>query len=410
MRNRIFIFVFMSLASLRLGSAQVAKAYNNVAVAFLPVAIVLIMSCSEKKLAPPVYYLENELSEIRMKGPIRHLDGIILLASNNKVLKRPYPFEVPVQGEAILGGGGGVHQIFDKYGEAIEMMFCFDSIHFYNPHIFPKSIYRDHHVTPQNFPQCVIEYDGLIHYPGKMRRSEATYSDSSHLGFPLRTESLPDGSENWWQHYSYELDSIDRVKYRRLRKEKFKKIDPFYSEVVRYRYDSLNRIHREDYKFFEMVEGEKFTGYSSASSYFYRDYNAATTLRIEYNYDDNNRLQSTIAYRSDVLEKSFEYTYRDDGSLLSRLEVNHLFVGMSDRGYSTYLELDKNADIIYSRTINKDGSLKDEAWVEYYDHDEYGNWTRSGQFLNGAYEGEPDVISLRNIEYRKRNGNIEAKD
>ncbi|ARN76698.1 hypothetical protein BST97_01025 [Nonlabens spongiae] len=278
-------------------------------------------------------------------------------------------------------------------------MLCPDSIHFFNPEIFPKTIFIDYYETPKNFPESVIEYDGLIHYPGKMRRSKASYQDSSHLGYPLDPEDLPNGSRNWWDHYSYELDSIDRVKYRRMRKEKFKKMDPFYSEVVRYHYDSLNRIHREDYRFFEMVEGEKFTGYSSASTYFYRDYDAATTLRIEYSYDDKGRLESTIAYRSGVLEKTFEYTYRDDGSLSSRLEINHLSVGMSDRGYSTYLELDENADIIYSRTTRKNGSLQDEAWVEYYDHDEYGNWTRSLQFLNGTHEGEPDVLSLRNIDY-----------
>ncbi|ARN76699.1 hypothetical protein BST97_01030 [Nonlabens spongiae] len=69
--------------------------------------LVLLASCSKRKLVQPVYYLDNVLSDIRLKGPVKHLDEITLLAANNKFLKRPYPFSVPVLGEANFFGGGG---------------------------------------------------------------------------------------------------------------------------------------------------------------------------------------------------------------------------------------------------------------------------------------------------------------
>ena len=126
---------------------------------------------------------------------------------------------------------------------------------------------------------------------------------------------LPYGSESSWKYYSYELDSIGRVKFRRKRESILGRLEDHYSEKVRYYYDSINRIVKERYTFFETVDGSERFPNGNGARYFERFFYAFQEMRITYEYNEKNLVSKATVYK--YTDKLFEqnYYYDDKGNL-----------------------------------------------------------------------------------------------
>lgn len=374
--------------------------------------IFLGLSGCSKKLSPPQYYLFNEkVDTYKLRGPVKELDKIFFDSKQNLVRDiRSLP-SLPIS--ELLGGG---HNIFDKKGQWLEARTFRDSLHFFNPDTTTNWTSVYYHKEPDNMPDANPIYNAYVLVPGKLKMSETYYSDRTtwtniHEYAPQATKTidttkLPNGSRSNWKYYSYELDSIGRVKYRRKRESINGDKEPHYSETVRYYYDSINRIVKEHYSFFEMVDGSDRFPNGSASYYFDRAFNALQQMNITYEYNDKNLVsKATVFHFTDEIFHQ-TYKYDKDNDLVSSDYIVNV-----DYGNPTVFEyapiknrkFNKQGDLIYERFIRTDGSLIREVWIDYYDYDEYNNWQRLEMFLSNTHEGEPDLIGYQKLTYYPTN-------
>ncbi len=376
---------------------------------YLAILLALTYSCSQK-IQPPKYYLDNAKSEgYKLRGPVRHLDKIYFNTKgrfSNKMKNlpsRPLP--------ELFGYGG--HVVFDKKGQYLESRFFRDSLHFFNPDTTTNWTSVYYHKKPANMPDANPVYNSYVLVPGKLNMSETYYSDRTtwsniHEYAPLATKTidtteLPNGSRSSWRYYSYELDSMDRVKYRRKRESINGDKEPHYSETVRYYYDSINKIVKEHFIFFEMVDGSDRFPNGSASFYFYRPFNALQEMNITYEYNEKNLVsKATVFHFTDELFHQ-TYEYDEDNDLVSSDYIVNGNPTIMEYAPIKQRKFNKQGDIIYERFLRKDGSLMREVWIDYYDYDEYNNWQRLEMFLSNTHEGEPDLIGYQKLDYYPEN-------
>jgi uncharacterized lipoprotein NlpE involved in copper resistance len=363
---------------------------NNYLACILSIFFVFF-GCS-KKLQPPKYYLENIKSEgYKLRGPVKHLDRIFF-NKNEKFINRIESLPSrPLQ--EIIGYGG--HVVFDKKGQYLEARSFRDSLHFFDPDTTTNWTSVYFHKKPDNMPDANPVYNSYVLVPGKLKMSGTYYSDKTTWTSRKRgrittidTTYLPNGSRSQWRYYSYELDSIGRVKYRRKRESINGDKEPHYSETVRYYYDSINRIVKEHYSFFEMVDGSDRFPNGSASYYFYRPFNALQQMSITYEYNDKNLVSKATVYHftDEILHQTYQYD--EDNDLVSSEYIVNGNPTIMEYAPIKQRKFNKQGDIIYERFLIKDGSLMREVWVDYYDYDEYNNWQRLEMFLSNTHEGE----------------------
>lgn len=215
---------------------------------------------------------------------------------------------------------------------------------------------------------------------------------------------LPYGSESSWKYYSYELDSIGRVKFRRKRESILGRLEDHYSEKVRYYYDSINRIVKERYTFFETVDGSERFPNGNGARYFERFFYAFQEMRITYEYNEKNLVSKATVYK--YTDKLFEqnYYYDDKGNLETSDYIVYDGPGTDfENGQVKFRKYNKYGDLIYERFSEHDGTLTRGVWIDYYDYDEYNNWQRLEMFLSNTHEGEPDLIGYQNLTYYPTN-------
>jgi hypothetical protein len=216
----------------------------------------------------------------------------------------------------------------------------------------------------------------------------------------IDTTRLPNGSRSSWRYYSYELDSIGSVKYRRKRESINGDKEPHYSETVRYYYDSINRIVKEHYSFFEMVDGSDRFPNGSESYYFDRAFNALQQMNITYEYNEKNLVSKATVYHFNDEIFHQTYKYDEDNNLVSSKYIVYDGVPtVFEYAPIKHRKFNKQGDLIYEKFIKKDGSLMREVWIDYYDYDEYNNWQRLEMFLSNTHDGEPDLIGYQKLDY-----------
>ena len=366
----------------------------------------VLFSCS-KKLSPPQYYLYNgKASSYNLRGPVRHVDKIFF--DNNKHFVKVVT-NLPSRPISQIFGYRG-HKIFNKQGQYLEARTFRDSLHFFNPDTTTNWTSVYYHKKPDNMPDTNPIYNAYVLVPGKLKMSETYYSDyttwtNRERGIitTIDTARLPNGSRSSWRYYSYELDSIGRVKYRRKRESINGDKEPHYSETVRYYYDSINRIIKEHYSFFEMVDGSDRFPNGSASYYFYRDFNALQEMNITYEYNDKNLVSKATVYdfNDEIFHQTYEYD-KDNDLVSSKYIVNGLPT-VFEYAPIKHRKFNKQGDLIYEKFLRKDGSLMREVWIDYYEYDEYNNWQRLEMFLSNTHEGEPDLIGYQKLDYYPEN-------
>lgn len=372
-------------------------------------AIILILFGCGKKFSPPQYYLFNEkVDSYKLRGPVKELDKIFFDSKQNLVRDiRTLP-SLPIS--ELLGGG---HNIFDKKGQWLESRSFRDSLHFFNTDTTTNWTSVYYHKKPENMPDANPIYNAYVLVPGKLKMSETYYSDyttwtNRERGIitTIDTTYLPYGSSSNWRYYSYELDSIGRVKYRRKRESINGDKDPHYSETVRYYYDSINRIVKEHFSFFEMVDGSDRFPNGRASYYFDRAFNALQQMNITYEYNEKNLVSKATVYhfKDEIFHQTYEYD-EDNDLVSSDYIVNADYGNPSVFEYAPIKnrKFNKQGDLIYERFIRTDGSLIREVWIDYYDYDEYNNWQRLEMFLSNTHEGEPDLIVYQKLDYYPEN-------
>lgn len=378
---------------------------------YIPVIIIVLLitlvSCNSKKqMAEPQYYLENALNEeFNLKGPVEHFDRKFFADEN----LNPYPArnqnEPPKRFYPLTSYGG--HYLFDKYGLEREVFYPWDSLHFINPDTINdwKSVYT--HVKPDFFPSTKNEYNRLIITPGKLRMSSTYYTDytnyprNSDLTPTIDTTEVANGSKSSWDYYSYELDSIKRVKHRRLRKKPYDKPLPYYSEVVTYHYDSINRIVKEDYKFYENLDKDVYPLRGGGETYFDFFFRSLEVMNVVYEYDTFNRVSKAIVNANGELMMEQEYFYASNlGEALKKIIIKvYTSTTQSYIGNITELEMNNQGDIIHAKGTKEDGTLLTERWVDYYDYDTYGNWTKCKIYFEKYKDAVPDIIGHQYITY-----------
>jgi len=372
--------------------------------------IFLVLYGCSTKLTPPQYYLFNaKANYYNLRGPVSHVDKIFF--DKNKHFVKVVT-NLPSRPISQIFGYRG-HLVFNKKGQFLESRSFRDSLHFFNSDTTTNWTSVYFHKKPDNMPDANPIYNAYVLVPGKLKMSETYYSDyttwtNRERGIitSIDTTYLPYGSRSSWRYYSYELDSIGRIKYRRKRDSYVGDKEPHYSETVRYYYDSINRIVKEYYSFFEMVDGSDRFPNGSASYYFDRPFNALQEMNITYEYNDKNLVSKATVYH--FTDEIFHQTYKydKDNDLVSSDYIVNV-----DYGNPTVFEyapiknrkFNKHGDLIYERFLRNDGSLIREVWIDYYDYDEYNNWQRLEMFLSNTHEGEPDLIGYQKLDYYPEN-------
>jgi hypothetical protein len=373
----------------------------------LSIGTFLVLFGCSKKLSPPQYYLFNDKAESnKLRGPVKHVDRIFF-DNNNEFVK--VVTNLPSRPLTEIFGFRG-HEVFNKKGQILEYRSFRDSLHFFNPDTTTNWTSVYFHKKPDNMPDANPVYNAYVLVPGKLKMSETYYSDYTTWTNRERgrittidTTYLPYGSRSSWRYYSYELDSIGRIKYRRKRDSYVGDKEPHYSETVRYYYDSINRIVKEHFSFFEMVDGSDRFPNGSASYYFDRPFNALQEMNITYEYNEKNLVSKATVFHftDEIFHQTYEYD--EDNDLVSSKYIVNGVPTVFEYAPIKHRKFNKQGDLIYEKFIRKDGSLMREVWIDYYDYDDYNNWQRLEMFLSNTHEGEPDLIGYQKLDYYTEN-------
>ncbi len=89
-----------------------------------------------------------------------------------------------------------------------------------------------------------------------------------------------------------------------------------------------------------------------------------------------------------------EYYFYEDGKLVSKHKLDP--DGSSPR---TVYHYDEWGNTVQLDEYHKEDNLGEQIWIDYYDFDEQGNWTRCEVFLSGKHEGEPELAGYRKLTY-----------
>jgi len=204
-----------------------------------------------------------------------------------------------------------------------------------------------------------------------------------------------------YEKYEYEFDSIGRIKSEKkyYNFSEYDNINKGFTDenllsIINFFYDSHNNVLYQKIIPGKWAKGMSYNVFGTETP-FCKD------TRIDYSYDEKDRLIKVILFSCNTIIFEEDYTYAFDGYIS---EVYSHFSGLS--GYpSTRMKAyyNKNGDIIHMHFITIDNEiwLGDEAANRYYEYeyDSYGNWIKCRLYLEGKKEGEPSTIAVRKIEY-----------
>lgn len=353
-----------------------------------------------KKKPQAVYYLENDLNtHFNLHGPVHTLSKMFMRNDTDSffinVLGLPsYPLTE-------LGYRGFWE--FDTLGLSNQNFGYKDSLDFVNntkATIGSLYFYRRDSL-PLNIDYKTI-YSRNIIYPGMLKLTQAFETVSANIPneeVNIDTDSL------YYRAYFYRLEE-GKIKYRLQRDilySGFESLLPYYDERVEYIYDSLNRVIRENYSYYEKVDPSDPNPimFKDSHEYHHIKVGSRDTMHKTYTYDDKGRIVQVVMYINGNYRFEEKYNYDNNGDLISKIQIDPRWKSsmMRHRSYRTVYHYDEYGNIIRLDMHNKEKELQEQLWVDYYDFDRHNNWQRCEMFLNHTHEGEPTLTGYRNITY-----------
>lgn len=351
----------------------------------------------------PVYYLENDLNtHFNLHGPVHTISKMFIRNDIDtfyvNVIGLPsYPLTE-------ISSYRGFYE-FDTLG-LLEQRFNYkDSLDFVNRTKGGGGallFYRKDSLLKDIVYKTT--YSRNIIYPGMLKLTRA----SETIGYNKPTEAMqmeinPDTL--YYHAYFYRLED-GKIKYRLQRDMLYggpKSLLHYYDERVEYVYDSLNRIVRENYTYYEKVDPSDPEDIMFRDSHEYHQVKVGgrDTMHKTYEYDEEGRIVQVVMYINGNYRFEEKYTYDEEGNLVSKTQIDPRWQStmMRHRSYRTVYHYDQYGNITQLDMHNKAGELQGQLWVDYYDFDKHNNWQRCEMFLNNTHEDEPTLTGYQRITY-----------
>lgn len=342
----------------------------------------------------PTYYLENDLhSKFNLEGKVKTVSTLFMDNRLDTIFHNALSYQVYPLSE--VSGYRHFHK-FDRNGRTQNRIRLYDSTVWATEDF--KGLWESvDYSSLDSIPSEIdykVEYDSNIIYPGMIepiRASERRIYTKKAFTFNLDSTYL--------RTYSYKVKDgkiLKRMHRNRLGKAGWM---DFYGEIVEYSYDSSNRISREDYRYYEVIKdpGVSMSLFRRSHRYHNGIVPGKSTMNKDFFYDDAGNIKAIKMFIDSHYRYEERYFYKD-GRLVEkhRIDPNH---GISNRAHRTVYHFDERGNILQLDEYDAQDNLGDQLWVDYYDSDDHGNWTRCEMFLSGVHEGEPELTGYRKITY-----------
>ena len=186
-----------------------------------------------------------------------------------------------------------------------------------------------------------------------------------------------------------------------------------YEEVIKYTYNDKNRIVNQEHSFWqELDEDFEDSLLYEVDKKFLKDiyddnvkryegyFTPYNTLGIDFKYNDQGKVIEAALNNSGTPTFKENYTYHKNGQLKTRTvttdQVRYSYRTRTPKATYTY---NNHGSMVHLQEFDEQDNIVGEQWIDYYDYDHYGNWTRCEVFLSGTHDGEPDLIGYRKYEY-----------
>ena len=383
------------------------------------IVLFLVTSCSSKE---STVLLENDLRTwTDIKGPVKSWSGYFYDVAADSGYTRANKFknelcciDIGARDHTYDSLGGSIKRVSGKTWEIDDN---FDSI----GDTHPTTVFHKVYSLSPKLKEFKFEtaYHKDIIQPILARRNEIRFHRMGENNWRDRTI---DSSKSFYKDsYYYKIDDKDRIVEQKLNTAAYhseKKAFIYrqlYKEIIKYTYDEKDRIINQEHSFDQELDQDfEDTLVLKLDKKFIKDlygdnvkryegyltpYN---TLGIDFKYNDQGKVIEAALNNSGTPTFKENYTYHKNGQLKTRTvttdQVRYSYRTRTPKAIYSY---NSHGSMVHLQEFDEQDNIVGEQWVDYYEYDQYDNWTRCEVFLSGTHEGEPDLIGYRKYEYFK---------